>query len=163
MKRPFLTIVFVLLLCFVGGCEKSDTRDAAELSANIEKDIEAIKSLLAQNEKMISSEDLDGWINQFTDDAVFLPPNTSIRRGKEEGREFARPFFEQLDMEFDITVDEIEVHGDLAFARWSFIGRNTPIVGGEATHSSGKEIWILRRQPDHSWKCSHIIYNYDSP
>jgi ketosteroid isomerase-like protein len=119
--------------------------------------------LFANNDSVISSEDLDGWIDQFTEDAIFMRPEVETVKGKEAGRESVRSWFEQLDMEASISVDEIEVLGDWAFARWSFEFRYTPKSGGETTQRNGKEIWILKRQPDGSWKCSHIIYNYDSP
>jgi len=125
--------------------------------------VEAIKALFANNSSVINSGDLDGWITQFTEDAIFMPQNSVILKGKEAGREFARPWYEQFNIEFDISVDEIEVHENLAFARWSFTSQETPKAGGETIQRNGKEIWILKRQPDGSWKCSHIIYNYDSP
>ena len=64
-----------------------------------------------------------------------MPPNSVILSGREAGREFARPWYEQLDIEFDISVDEIEVHGDWAFARWSYVGRYTPKAGGDTTEA----------------------------
>jgi uncharacterized protein (TIGR02246 family) len=135
----------VLLLCLSVGCQPHREEVAEKPAVDVEADVEAIRALFAHNASVINSGDLDGWIAQFTEDAIFMPPNSVILRGRDAGREFARPWYEQLDIEFEISVDEIEVHGDWAFARWS-----------------GKEIWILRRQADGTWKCSHIIYNTDT-
>jgi hypothetical protein len=35
--------------------------------------------------------------------------------------------------------------------------------GGEAVIDTGNSIWILRRQPDGSWKIARGIYNSDIP
>ena len=128
-----------------------------------ETDVAAIKALLVNNQSMITSGDLEGWIDQFTEDAVFMQPDEEVVNGKEAGREAVRPWYESFDMEITISVDEIEVLGDRAFARWSCAFWATPKSAGDTTERNAKEIWILRRQPDDSWKCSHIIYNYDAP
>jgi uncharacterized protein (TIGR02246 family) len=161
MKGLSTIIRLVMLLSLTLGCHKQGQEVAEEPVVDVEADVEAIESLLAHNASVINSGDLDGWIAQFTEDAIFMPPNSVILEGKEAGREFARPWYEQLNMEFEISVHEIEVHGDWAFARWSYVGRYTPKVGGDVIQNNGKEIWILRRQSDDSWKCSHIIYNTD--
>jgi uncharacterized protein (TIGR02246 family) len=145
------------LLCVVGGCQPQ-----SEQAANVEADVAAIRELFAGNAAVINANDLDGWVSQFTEDAVFMPQGSPVLKGRAAGREFARPWYEQFHMEFEVSVDEIEVHGDWAFARWSYVGRYTPKAGGATTEDVGKEIWILKRQSDGSWQCSHIIYNSDS-
>jgi uncharacterized protein (TIGR02246 family) len=134
-----------------------------ENAVSTEADVEAITGLLHRNGELISSEDLDGWVDQFTEDAIFMPPDSALVKGREAGRDFARPSYEEFDHDFRVSVDEVQVAGDWAFARWSFVSRPTPTSGGETVERTGKEIWIFKRQPDRSWKCSHIIYNYDSP
>jgi len=136
---------------------------AGKGATNDEADIAAIRALLEHNESVISSEDLDGWIGQFTDDAIFMLPDKKVLIGREAGRESIRQWFEQFDMEAAISIDEIEVFGDQALVRWSVKFQSTPTSGDEPTSRDVKEIWILQRQHDGSWKCSHIIYNYDSP
>ena len=162
MKKLLTIIPLVFLLCFTFSCQQGE-EVAEEPAVDVEADIEAIEALLAHNSSAINAGDLDGWIAQYPEDAIFMPPNSVILKGKEAGREFARPWYEQFDIEFDISVDEIEVYGNWAFVRWSFTSQETPKAGGETVQRNGKEIWILKRQPDGSWKGSHIIYNYDSP
>jgi uncharacterized protein (TIGR02246 family) len=161
MKKLFMVLPLVFLLCFTFSCEYGQEA-AEEPVVDVEADVQTIKALFANNSSVINSGDLEGWVDQFTEDAIFMPPNSAGLRGKEAGREFARPWYEQLNMEFDLTVNEIEVHGDWAFARWSYSGRYTPKAGGETIQDFGKEIWILKRQSDSSWKCSHIIWNNNS-
>ena len=157
----FLIIAAVLTWQFLPT--KESEMEGEKPAVDIEADIEAIKALLANNALVISSDDLDGWLAQFTDDAIFMNPNAEILKGVEASRQHAQPFFEQFDNDMVITVDEIEVCGDWAFARWSFTWRFTPKVGGDTIQEKGKEIWILKRLTDDSWKCSHIIWNTDSP
>ena len=160
-RRVLLCGVWLLVLTLV-AC----TQQTAPLPENVvstDADIEAITALLHRNGQLISSEDLNGWVDQFTEDAIFMHSDSALVKGREAGREFARPWYEQFDHDFRVSVDEVQVAGDLAFARWSFVSRPTPKSGGETVERTGKEIWVFKRQLDLSWKCSHIIYNYDSP
>jgi uncharacterized protein (TIGR02246 family) len=162
MRRFFRPLVVMFIVLVTLSCIQHST-PASEETVSTEVDVAAIERLFENNEIMLSSGDLDGWIDQFTDDAVFMPSDSPVVIGKAAGRESARPWYETFDANYTITVDEIEVVGDWAFARWSFMSEVTPKSGGETTKRNGKEIWILRRQNDDSWKCSHIIYNHDSP
>lgn len=163
MKKLLMIIPLVILLCFPFGCEKEDDDVAEEPEVNVEADVEAIRAVLANNASVIAAEDLDGWLAQFTDDAVFMNPNAETLLGVEASKQYAFPVFEQFDHEISITVDEVEVCGDWAFARWSFVWDFTPKVGGETIQEKGKELWIFKRQADGTWKCSHIIWNTDNP
>jgi len=157
MRRLCIPVVLLAAI----GCQMEQVAERAE--AHVQEDVESIEALFAHNASVINSGDLEGWVSQFTEDAVFMPPNSAPLHGRDAAREFARSWYEQLDMEFALTVDEIEVHGDWAFARWHYVGHYTPKVGGETIEDRSKEIWILRRQPDDTWKCSHIIYNTSLP
>ena len=106
MKRLSTIIPLVILLSLALGCQKYGEEVAEEPVMNIEADMEAIKSLFAHNSLVINSGNLNGWISQFTEDAIFMPPNSVILKGKAAGREFARPWYEQLDMDFELSVDD---------------------------------------------------------
>ena len=162
MKKLFTILPLVFLLCLTFSCQKSEKADEKP-AIDTEADVAAIKALLANNSTVINSGDLDGWLAQFTDDAVFMNPNAETLTGVEASRMYATPVFEQFDHEIVITVDEVKVSSDWAFARWSFTWKFTPKAGGDTVQEKGKEIWIFKRQADNSWKCSHIIWNTDTP
>ena len=162
MKRNFFTVFLIVLLCCVFGCQQGE-EVVEDPAAETEADVEAIRAVLANNAAVISSGDLDGWLDQFTDDAIFMNPNAEALKGVEASRQFAQPLFDQFAHDMEVTVDEIEVFGDRAFARWSFTWAFTPKAGGDTIQEKGKEIWIFKRQSDGAWKCTHIIWNSDSP
>jgi ketosteroid isomerase-like protein len=78
-------------------------------------------------------------------------------------RGVARQFFETFNIEFEQTVDEVEVYGDWGFARWHYAARYIPKAPGDVIPENGKEIWIFKRQADNSWKCSFVIWNSNDP
>jgi len=163
LRKLLKVVPLVFLLCLAFGCQQQGEEAGEKPAVNVAADIEAIKAILKNNASGISAEDLDGWLALFTDDAIFMNPNAEILKGVEASRVYATPVFEQFDHEIEITIDEVKVSSDWGVARWSFIWEFTPKAGGDTTQEKGKELWIFKRQAEGSWKCSHIIWNKDTP
>ena len=53
--------------------------------------------------------------------------------------------------------------GDWAFERANYTFRLTPVAGGAAMQENTKNLRILQRQPDGSWKIAREIWNSDNP
>jgi ketosteroid isomerase-like protein len=158
MKQKHMVIPLILLICVAFGCQQSEK--AAEKSAfDIEADKEAIKAWYDQKTITTNAGDIDGLKVLFTDDVIFMVPNGPLWKGWEAYFEWAKPYFDEVNMEETITYEEIGVDGDLAFIRTSFTVKSTPKAGGESTMMIGKAIWIFKRQSDGSWKGSHCIWN----
>ena len=63
-----------------------------------------------------------------------------------------------------MTAEEIEGHGDLAYARGRYTLDLTPKAKGAApVHDEGKFLEILRRQPDGTWRYAVDMYSSDLP
>ena len=163
MKKLPMVVPLVFLFCFAFGCQQQSDRFTDEPAVDVEADKEAIIALLNNNASVISAEDLDGWLSLFTENAIFMNPNAETLRGVEASRMYATPVFQQFDHEIGITIDEVEVSSNWAFARWSFTWKFTPKADGDTMEENGKELWIFKRQADSSWKCSHIIWNTNTP
>lgn len=56
---------------------------------------------------------------------------------------------------------EVEVSCDLGYFWSSYTLTATPKAGGDSITDDGKSVFILRRQPDHSWKIARLIDNSD--
>ena len=87
MKKLSMVLPLVLLLCFTLSCQQGE--EVAEISIiDIEADIEAIKAFVLNDATVINEGDLDGWLAQFTDDAIFMMPNAPIVNGVEAQRQY---------------------------------------------------------------------------
>ena len=92
-----------------------------------------------------------------------MQPNKASVEGKEAVLQWVQPWFDNFNIEDSHTIEEIEVSGDLAFARTMVTLMATPKAGGEALQMNNKVIWIFKRQADGSWKASHHIWNSNDP
>ena len=107
--------------------------------------------------------DVESFMAIVTDDAVLMPPNEPAVTGKEAIRAWTQLFFEQFSIEPTISVKEVEVVGDWAFERADYTFRLTPVAGGAVMQENIKNLRVLQRQSDGSWKIAREIWNSDHP
>jgi ketosteroid isomerase-like protein len=150
-------VIIVLVLLLLSGCAQK---------VNDPADAQAIRNLNADYDKAASSQDL-AWLssNFYTDDAVALPPNQPMVKGKEAIASEDKSTFDQYSpTQLSGPVEEVLSSGDLAVARGAYTWTGTPKASGLSEVSEqGKWIGTFRRQGDGSWKCSQLIWNSDLP
>jgi ketosteroid isomerase-like protein len=101
--------------------------------------------------------DAAGCVAVFGEDALMLPPNQPMVRGKKAIEELIQGWIDQIGGTISNPMMEFGVAGDLAYqvATYAFQDTKTP--------DQGKFVEIFRRQPDGSWKVYLTIYNSDKP
>ncbi len=139
MKKKIMLQLIALAL-MVTACQ-APAPEVVQLS---EEDVASIKQVSRTYVKTYLAGDLNANIEVFTEDAVRMPPNTTILEGREAIRassEASQPF-----TSFTVTPLEIDGLGDLAFAR----GTYTYTEDADPIIESGKYIEIWRNsQMDH--------------
>jgi len=107
--------------------------------------------------------DIEAWLSSFTEDAIVMAPNMPALMNKPAIRQWNAPIFEQFDLHEESDFREVEVAGDWGYIRAHWIWTQTPKSGGNSAKYTGNSIWIVRRQPNDSWKITRGIFNYDNP
>jgi ketosteroid isomerase-like protein len=162
MKNLCLIIFLSFLLCCAFGCQKVE--DVVEDAAvDIEAEKEAVFAWYDQKTETTNAGNFDGLKILFDENVIFMPPDGPAFKGWEVYRQWAQPYFDEFDIEENITYEEVEVSGDWAFIRTSYTMKSTPKAGGEAMLGNGKAIWLLKRQADGSWKGTHCIWSSNEP
>ena len=155
MFARYLMVLAVAMLLIVGVC--------ASALAQEDGDIAAINELYSQYALAHNTGDAALYASIFTEDAVVMAPWYPATLGKEQIRTDAEMFFDLFNVELPVTVDEVGVPGDWAFARCSYQISTTPKEGGETITRGGRELSIFKKQADGSWKFYINCYNYDAP
>jgi len=144
---------FLLLFSILFGCKQNGKY------VNTEADIAAIKELYNQYCQAVGASDLDDFMSLWTDDAIRMDHNNFAVVGKENIRAHFKKRFDPFNNEMVLYGEtEVQVSGDLAFARGNVTLDITPKEKDITTHFDVKFLDILKRQADGSWK----IY-IDSP
>ena len=114
----------------------------------------------------------DGWVTGDADallalysaDPVLLPQGQPAVRGREAILGMYRAAFEEFVIAGGGEILGLGVDGDLGYF-WSTYALKATSRGGdgEPVEDSGNSLFIVRRQPDGSWKVTHLISNSDRP
>jgi len=97
----------------------------------------------------------------WDDNGVQMPPAAPAIIGKEGIRSGTEALFGLWEMEGDIFFEQAEVTGDWLFGTCTGIESLTPKAGGATMTLNAKDLWVLRRQADGSWKIRIDCWNFD--
>ena len=151
VTRLFPATLFVLA-CSTPAAAPAGLTDA---------DRDAIRGNLASFVTGVNAKDWPAATANFSDDALFLPPNQTEVSGKVNIQAWmaAYPPFSN----FTAQSVELEGSGDVAYNRGVYELDVTPPGATAAVHEKGKFLEIWRKQADGSWKLVRDIFNSDIP
>ena len=148
--RCFLVAIFLILPfgAAIYSAPRGDTLSASDMDA-IRATIEAYRTAWLRNDKQ-------GVPRTLTDDAVLLPAHGGtpiVGIGAIENYWFA-PGPPTTVTRLDITVEQLEGSGSIAFARGVDNVGWTTIQGGksEKRYHPGTYLNVMKKQPDGSWR-----------
>lgn len=119
-----------------------------------------VKKVIVNALNIIRSDNFDAYFDLFTDDAVWMMPNSYTDVYVDEARTFYG-FTKKFRFDQQTSVEELVVSGNWAFARISFDGylRAKHDDVSPPLRSVSRHIWILRRESNQSWKIARDIWN----
>jgi len=148
-------ILFILLF----ACTAENKNDSVEQEDTSKSDVEIVKQTLLSSYDFINNEDLTDSLtfNQyksFFDDAfVMLPREGKPLSNKETILEGQRRLFKTHKGNFDVTIDQIEVSGDLAYVLYHYHEVFTNIETGENLYDiMHSAIAVLKKDMQGNWK-----------
>jgi uncharacterized protein (TIGR02246 family) len=148
-------IVLAVVLVAAAGCAPK---------ANAPKDVAAVKAQMAAYGPASSSGDAAAVAELYADGAVRLSANTPLVVGKDAIRAQWQASYDNVIHKETDAAEDVQVVGDLAVARGVWQATDTPKLPGAAIiQSTGKQIFVYRRQPDNAWKIIADIWNSDLP
>jgi uncharacterized protein (TIGR02246 family) len=127
------------------------------------EDVAAITRLTEEWRDAWHAGDADALAAMYTDDPVLMPQNQPAVTGKETIRALYQSVFDEFTVKGSGDLQEVEVAGDWAFYRSTYTLTATPKAGGEPLEDTGKGLFIVKRQPDDTWKIARLIANSDLP
>lgn len=152
MKRALSSGLVLLLAVTLSG---SATPDAAE----------AVLATQQRALKAVEEQDVETWLTVFSEEALVLPPGSSIIRGKPAvRREIAIPMMADSNLEESIRNIRVEVSqaGDLAYQVGTYELTFTNSTG-QVQREQGKYVHVWKKQPDGSWQVVADIWNTNRP
>ncbi|MEH2438512.1 MAG: DUF4440 domain-containing protein [Nostoc sp.] len=122
-------------------------------------DKEKIKSVFEEvYAANVKSEDLCGYGEMYTEDALWMAPNVPDRVGIND---IVEGFSEQIasnKIDPIFTAEEIEVIGDFGYVLGISIATIHPKDGSPSKLVKFRALWLMKKQ-DNNWKISRQIWN----
>jgi ketosteroid isomerase-like protein len=163
MKKLYMVLPLVFLLCFIFSCQKGE-EVVAEPVVDIEADIAAIKGLLDEFEASLNVGDMEKLVSHtYAEEAVSFPFDQPMRRGKAEILSWFKQEAEPKTFQLDYVAEDVHVEGDLAYMYGTASGTVTPKATGEPLGVKTKWMAVYKRQVDGFWKVVADSYHRDSP
>ena len=153
--RAMLAMLSGIFL-FTAGCRPAADTHVADEAAIRAADAITLNAAQAKN--------VDQVISNYAEDAVWLPPNAPIVKGKQAIRAGWSQFLAARGIRINWQIAKVETSrsGDLAYTfytyQMSMQGRDgKPIV------DHGKDVAVWKKQGDGSWKMVMDTFNSDLP
>jgi len=148
VRKAFYTVLFLVFL--IPACQPAEVSQPAAPSTA--QDEAAIREILQRNEVSWNAADPEAVLEDYADDIVQMPPEEPAIDGKEALRASWREFLDANTSAWDLTVEDIEISGDLAFARGGYTATTTEKDDGEVEEEEGNSVFVLRRGSDGTWR-----------
>ncbi len=164
MKKLFMILPLVLVLCFAYGCEKEDDDVAEEVGVKAlsAEDVAAIKAMGPALDEAALAGDWDALAAVFTEDAWLMGPNAPINQGRSSLLEMIKSLGLTV-AEHKIEFVEVDGYGDIAYARGTYAEKFSVQGVEEPIADEGKILAILKKQSDGSWLFTIWMTNSDLP
>ena len=144
-------IVLALVAMIACGGQASP----AELT---DTDRAAIRQYFDELARTLSPEDNRAWANLYAEDATLMFQGTPVMHGREAIYEFGE---NDSPVALSVSFSDIEIHGsgDWAWATSNYVATIEDVEGPVL----GKQLLVLRRQPDGTWLSAAVHVSEDSP
>jgi uncharacterized protein (TIGR02246 family) len=105
----------------------------------------------------LSTGDLDGFLDLFAEDAVWVTPDVDEIQGREAIRAYWQPVLAQCEYEFTVTSADVRVAGRLAIERARFTSQLKPRdptgdVAPEPLRHDGRYLMYWRWDAASGWR-----------
>jgi uncharacterized protein (TIGR02246 family) len=158
MKAHAMLVPVSMLVLLLGACQQP-------VATLTEDDIAAIRA--AAEQEVVEATLAGDWgrlAATFTEDAVRLPPDEPLHKGRAAIKQWAEDNWGPVSYTaFTMEVKDVDGCGDLAYA-WGPYSATVEVPGlEEPIEDIGKFLTVFRKQADGAWLVSVAMFNSDVP
>lgn len=161
MNKKYDCLLFLCFALLIPGCKQDNTHNQAQSDATntLPSDSQQIKKVVETIIFADNEGDLEGVLACYSDNAILMPPNDPMIKGKTEIRKRYEGIFATTTMRLENITEEAHVSGDWGLIRGRTIGVITAIDSGEKKSIKDKYLMILRLGQTGDWKISHLMWS----
>ncbi len=156
-----ISIVLPAMLFLLTSCQsKVDNQNSFNNQKSIEMENEnsAIEKLLFSYRDALNASSTDKVLLLYTANGVFMPSNAPTAVGQDQVKGAYDFVFKNIQLKIEFFIDEIEVHGDIAFARTTSKGTTLIHATGQTAPEENRELFVLQKD-NGQWKIARYMFN----
>ncbi len=123
------------------------------------ENIQAVRQLAADWCAGWLAGDVEALLSLYGDEPVLMPQDQPAVTGKDAIRSLYQPVLSEFEITGESTLNEVEVSGDWGYFWSTYMLTATPKAGGKPLKSTGKSMFIVKRQPGGPWKLARLMDN----
>ena len=124
-------------------------------------DIDAIKQLAADWRAGWLAGDADALLALYDEAPVLMPQDQPAVTGKNAIRSLYQSVLNEFHFQSESTLMEVEASGDWGYFWSTYTLTAMPKAGGKPIESTGKSVFIVKREAGGAWKIARLIDNSD--
>ncbi|MEY3398534.1 MAG: hypothetical protein RL220_1128 [Bacteroidota bacterium] len=149
-------VVLTLLSCNGGTPDNSKNSKSDKMENQMEKT--AIEKMLLSYRDALNASDVSKVLPLYTTDGAFMPSAGPTAVGLEQIKGSYEFVFKSIQLNIEFFIDEIEVHGDVAFARTTSKGTTLIHANGQTVPEENRELFVLQKVSG-EWKIARYMFN----
>jgi uncharacterized protein (TIGR02246 family) len=128
------------------------------------KDEAAIRSVMSSYEEALNHSDTAAVMPLYTEDGVFMPPNSHSAVGKAAVRQAYDAVFKATTLHVKFTIAEVVVMSpEWAFVRTNSAGTNKINAIGATNPEGNQELFIFNKGEDGKWRIARYSFSTTNP
>lgn len=137
------------------------------LSLNVahaaDSDVDQVRALLKSYEQVLNASDVDGVLELYTDDGVFMAQHNPSAVGIDQVEAAYTAVFDAINLNVTFDIVEVEVIAPTwAFARTNSLGTVTINDTGDEMSEGNQELFVLQKI-DGDWKIARYGFSTTNP
>lgn len=156
-----IATVLLAVLVLSAGCQnKVDNQNSFnnQKSITMENEKTAIEKLLFSYRDALNASNTDKVLPLYTANGVFMPSNAPTAVGQGQVKDAYDFVFKNIQLNIEFFIDEIEVHGNIAFARTTSKGTTLIHATGQTVPEENRELFVLQND-NGAWKIARYMFN----
>jgi ketosteroid isomerase-like protein len=151
--KAYFFAAAIAVLFAMSGCVSTPKTDVDSFEDYVMQTLETYSEL-------VNAGNVNDWIELWDANGVQLPPGAPAFEGKSAIIDSISGAYAVVDFtEFKIVNEEVEVDGNLGFARGNYSYVGIPTDGSDSMLFEGKYLTIFKRQSDGTWKIYRDCFN----
>jgi uncharacterized protein (TIGR02246 family) len=122
----------------------------------------AIENLLNTYQERLANNDIDGILDLYSADPVFIPEFAPPSVGRDSVRKAYEWVFANLKLRGQFAFHDVEVVGDTAWVRTTSTGHFRVVATGAAGDVANSELFVLKLDGG-AWKIHRYIFTSSAP